>query len=89
MESITKVYGSGKGREFFNMMRELLKSHLGIAFVPELSWGGFAGDEIVLRPVEGIHLTRSIYLQTKPRKYLTKEQKECIQGIKEFFSNML
>ncbi len=68
-----------------NMMRELLKAHLGIAFVPELSWGGFAGDEIVLRPVEGIHLNRSIYLQTKPRKYLTKEQKECIQGIKEFF----
>lgn len=71
-----------------NMMRELLKARLGIAFVPSVSWDAFAGDEIVLRPVEGIELSRYIYLHTKPRKYLTKEQKECIQGIKEFFSNI-
>ncbi len=71
-----------------NMMRELLKARLGIAFVPELSWGGFAGDEVVLRPVEGFDLGRYIYLQTKPRKYLTKEQKECIRGIKEFFTRV-
>jgi len=71
-----------------NMMRELLKARLGIAFVPSVSWDAFAGDEIVLRPVEGIELSRYIYLDAKPRKYLTKEQKECIQGIKEFFSNI-
>ena len=70
-----------------NMMRELLKARLGIGFVPSVSWDAFAGDEIVLRPVEGIELSRYIYLDAKPRKYLTKEQKECIQGIKEFFSN--
>ncbi|MBQ5674041.1 MAG: hypothetical protein IIV45_02980, partial [Lachnospiraceae bacterium] len=71
-----------------NMMRELLKARLGIAFVPSVSWDAFAGDEIVLRSVEGINLSRYIYLRTKPRKYLTKEQKECIQGIKEFFANV-
>lgn len=70
-----------------NMMRELLKARLGIAFVPSVSWGAFAGDEIVLKPVEGIDLSRYIYLRTKPRKYLTREQKECIQGIKEFFTS--
>lgn len=70
-----------------NMMRELLKARLGIAFVPSVSWDAFAGDEIVLRPVEGINLSRYIYLRTKPRKYLTREQKECIQGIKEFFAS--
>lgn len=70
-----------------NMMRELLKARLGIAFIPSVSWDAFAGDEIVLRPVEGIELSRYIYLHTKPRKYLTKEQKECIQGIKEFFAD--
>ena len=69
-----------------NMMRELLKARLGIAFVPALSWDAFAGDEIVLRPVEGVELSRFIYLHTKPRKYLTREQKECIRGIKEFFA---
>ena len=70
------------------MMRELLKARLGIAFVPSVSWDAFAGDEIVLRPVEGINLSRYIYLRTKPRKYLTREQKECIQGIMEFFANV-
>ena len=69
-----------------NMMRELLKAHLGIAFVPAVSWGAFAGEEIVLRKVEEVNLKRCIYLQAKPRKYLTKEQKECICGIKEFFA---
>ena len=71
-----------------NMMRELLRARLGIAFVPSVSWASFAGDEIVLKPVEGINLSRYIYLRTKPRKYLTKEQKECIQGIKEFFADI-
>lgn len=71
-----------------NMMRELLKARLGIAFVPSVSWDAFAGDEIVLRSVEGINLSRYIYLRTKLRKYLTREQKECIQGIMEFFANV-
>ena len=71
-----------------NMMRELLKARLGIAFVPSVSWDAFAGDEIVLRSVEGINLSRYIYLRTKPRKYLTRDQKECIQGIMEFFANV-
>lgn len=71
-----------------NMMRELLKAHLGIAFVPSVSWGAFAGEDIVLRRVEGVELSRYIYLRTKPRKYLTKEQKECIEGIKEFFADI-
>ncbi|MBO5346701.1 MAG: hypothetical protein J6A45_00990, partial [Lachnospiraceae bacterium] len=68
-----------------NMMRELLKYHLGIAFVPSVSWHDFAGEEIIIRPVEDFELKRAIYLRTKPRKYLTREQKECILGIKEFF----
>ena len=72
-----------------NMMRELLKAGLGIAFVPAISWKSFAGEEIVLRPVEGFRLKRNIYLQTGTSKYITKEQKECIHGIKEFFSNFV
>jgi len=71
-----------------NMMRELLRAHLGIAFVPATSWHDFAGEEIVLRPVEDFSLRRVIYLRTKARKYLTKEQKECIRGIREFFESV-
>jgi len=70
-----------------NMMRELLKTGLGIAFVPAVSWHSFAGKEIMLRRVEDFQLKRNIYLQTSASKYLTREQKECIHGIKEFFNN--
>ena len=71
-----------------NMMRELLRARLGIAFVPSVSWHDFAGEEIVIRPVEEFALKRVVYLRTKPRKYLTREQKECIQGIREFFAHL-
>ncbi len=69
-----------------NMMRELLKAHLGIAFVPSVTWHSFAGEDILLRPVEGFQLSRCIYMQTKAVKYLTKEQKECMEGIISFFT---
>lgn len=71
-----------------NMMRELLRAHLGIAFVPAISWHDFAGEEIVIRPVEDFALKRVVYLRTRPRKYLTREQRECIQGIREFFAHL-
>lgn len=70
-----------------NMMRELLKSYLGIAFVPSVSWRSFAGEEIAIRPVEDFSLRRVVFLRTQTRKYLTREQKQCIAGIKEFFAD--
>ena len=69
-----------------NLMRELLREHMGIAFVPSISWHSFAGEEVIMRPVEDCRMSRCIYLNTQSRKYLTKEQKECIRGIKEFFA---
>ncbi len=69
-----------------NVMRELLKEHMGIAFVPALSWKSFAGDEVVMRPVRGCDLRRRAYLKTPEKTYLTKEHKECIRGIKEYFA---
>lgn len=68
-----------------NMVRELLQAKLGIAFAPATSWHSFAGEDLVLRHVTDFNLNRLVYLHTKPMKYLTKEQKECIKGIKEFF----
>ena len=70
-----------------NMMREFQKSRIGIAFVPSISWHYFAGEEIVLRPISWFSLSRLVYLHTKPRQYLTEEQKECIRGIREFFTD--
>lgn len=71
-----------------NLMRELLKEHMGIAFVPSLSWKSFAGEEVVMRPVKGCSLYRYVYLRTPEKAYLTREQKECIKGIKEYFARL-
>jgi hypothetical protein len=59
---------------------------MGIAFVPAVSWSSFAGEKFLMRKVEECHMTRKIYLDYPAGKYLTREQKECIRGIRAFFS---
>ncbi len=71
-----------------NMMRELLKAHLGVAFVPATTWKSFTGEDILLRPVAEFQMSRYIYLHTKANKYLTKEQRDCIAGIEDFFKTL-
>ena len=46
------------------------------------------GEEVVMRPVKGCNMNRYVYLKTPEKTYLTKEQKECIKGIKEFFAGL-
>lgn len=72
-----------------NLMRELLRKHMGIAFVPELTWRSFAEDEVVMRAVKGWDVKRAVYLQTPEKTFLTREQKDCVEGIKEFFAQIL
>lgn len=69
-----------------NLMRELLRAQMGIAFTPGISWHSFAGEEVVMRRVEDCPMRRKIYLHTRPGMYLTREYRECIQGIREFFT---
>lgn len=68
-----------------NLMRELLKAGMGIAFVPSITWHAFAGEEVYIRGVKECNVMRYVYLRMPEGMYLTKEKKECIEGIKEFF----
>lgn len=68
-----------------NLMRELLKAGMGIAFVPSVTWHAFAGEEVHIRPVKECNVMRYVYLRTPEGVHLTREQKECIKGIEEFF----
>ena len=70
-----------------NLLRELLKAHMGIAFVPAITWHSFAGEEVKMRPVENCRMVRCIYLHTTFGKHLTAEQKQCMRLIREFFVN--
>lgn len=71
-----------------NLMRELLKAGMGIAFVPSVTWHAFAGEEVSIRPVKECTMMRYVYLRTPEKVYITREQKECIKGIREFFGQM-
>lgn len=68
-----------------NLMRELLHDQMGIAFVPAATWNFFSNREMVMRSVEEFDTTRKIYLSHPAKRYLTREQRECIAGIREFF----
>lgn len=72
-----------------NLMRELLRAHMGIAFIPALSWKSFAGEEVAIRPVKGCEMNRYVYLQIPEKSYLTREQKECVKGIEEYFKQLV
>lgn len=71
-----------------NLMRELLRKHMGIAFVPGVTWRAFAENEVLMRPVAGWDVKRAVYLRTPEKSFLTREQKDCIEGMREFFARI-
>ena len=68
-----------------NLMRELLRGRMGIAFIPDVSWRAFASQEIVIRQVTDCPMERYIYLSAGQGVPITREQRECMEGIREFF----
>jgi len=68
-----------------NLMRELLRERMGIAFIPDVSWRAFAGRDIVIRRIADCPVKRHIYLSAGQGVPMTKEQRECMEGIREFF----
>ena len=68
------------------LMRNLLRNNLGIAFIPEITWGdSFANGGLVLHPVVDLPMERFIYLKWKKSSYLTVGMRTCIPLIQEFF----
>ncbi|WP_310601833.1 LysR family transcriptional regulator [Anaerosporobacter sp.] len=72
-----------------SLMRELLSCQMGVAFVPEVTWHSFAGENIVMRLVEGCSMERNIWLKYKENRYLSHSMKACADGIEEFFGRLL
>lgn len=58
-----------------NLMRELLRAHMGITFVPAVTWHSFAGEEVVMRPVKGCNMKRGV-VPSNSAAYLSDERKE-------------
>lgn len=68
-----------------NLMRELLGKGLGMAFVPSISWKGFAEDAVVTKKVSGLDVRRTVCICYGEEKYITTAERECIDGIREYF----
>lgn len=67
------------------ILRQLLCEGLGIALIPEKTWGtSFAGGSLCLRKISDLSIKRYVYLIWKDG-FLKENIKKCIPLIQEFF----
>ena len=71
-----------------SVMRDLLRLNLGIAFIPEYTWHGFAPDTVVLRTVRDLPMERFLLLSWEKQVYQTYAWKICKNIITEYFLNL-
>lgn len=67
------------------VLRDLLRLKLGIAFVPEDTWQGFASDTVVLKTVADLPMKRYLLLSWDESIYQTPAWKLCKTIITDFF----
>ena len=71
-----------------SLMRDLLRKGMGIAFVPSVSWKGFGEESVVMRQVEDFIAPRTVCICYRQDKYITLEEKACMDGIREYFAGI-
>lgn len=71
-----------------SVMRDLLRLNLGIAFIPEYTWHGFAPDTVVLRTVRDLPMERFLLLSWEKQVYQTHAWKTCRDIITEYFLHL-
>lgn len=71
-----------------SVMRDLLRLNLGIAFIPEYTWQGFAPDTVALRPVKDLPMERYLLLSWEEQVYQTPAWKTCKDIITEYFLHL-
>lgn len=69
-----------------DVLRRLLSEQLGLAFVPEKTWGNtFSNGMFELRTISDFALKRYVYIEWADG-FLRKNIKECISHIQDFFA---
>lgn len=68
-----------------DVLRRFLRLNLGIAFIPEDTWRGFAEDTVVLKPVEDLQMKRYLLLSWEEAMYQTPAWKLCKTIITDYF----
>ncbi|MDF2587938.1 MAG: hypothetical protein K0S41_1779 [Anaerocolumna sp.] len=71
------------------ILRELLRKNLGIAFIPEKTWGNsFVEGGLELRTITDFSMKRYVYLEWQ-EGYLRQNVTQCITLIKNFFNTFI
>ncbi len=70
-----------------NVMRDLLRINLGIAFIPQYTWESFYHDSLVFKPVVDLPMYRCIILSWDESKYMTPSVRRCRDMIIEYFKS--
>ena len=71
-----------------DILRRLLCQNLGIAFVPEKTWGvDFAKGMLEMRTITDFSIRRYVYISWKTG-YLAQNTQKCIALIKDFFQKI-
>lgn len=68
-----------------NIMRDLLKINLGIAFIPKYTWEHFYSDSLVFKHVSDLPMKRYILLSWDESRYMTPSVEHCKQIIINYF----
>jgi len=70
------------------ILRRLLRENLGLAFIPEKTWGeSFLGGDVRLRKVENVSIKRYVYLIGQ-EGFRKQSVSTCIPLIQDFFSKL-
>ncbi len=72
-----------------DLLRRLLVEKIGLAFVPEKTWGkAFSKGEFDLRPVSDLSIKRYVYVMWK-EGFVRENVRQCIRCIEDFFRDSI
>lgn len=69
-----------------NIMRDLLKINIGVAFVPQYTWNYFYKDSLVFRKIEDMPMSRKIILSWNEKRFMTPAVENCKKIIIDYFN---
>lgn len=68
-----------------SMVRSLVRSGLGVSFIPSVTWGGSQGNSVVLLSIEEPISTRTIELSWYTNRYMTNVAKKFKAFVQDYY----
>lgn len=68
-----------------SMVRSLVRSGIGVSFIPSVTWGGSQGSSVVLLPIEQPISTRTIEISWYTNRYMTNAAKKFKEFVQYYY----